>query len=299
MDLFTQLIEEIQRNNESHQKFLANALIQLTDRERQALSTYITFFSENGKAIPYIAECYNSLVRDTINEQFYFIKNKKYRFSTFSEVKSEVYFNDDFMEKYMIGLGISTFLWPQHLKIHRFFLDRLPRNNPGTYLEIGPGHGFYFIDAMKNTEYSFFEGIDISPKSIWLTNTIIGSGLFGRFDNYRVYLADFSQFNPDKTYDAIVMGEVLEHVENPLSLLDKIYLITNKNSFIFITTVINAPAIDHIYLFDSINSIKELIFKAKLFIKDILIAPANEKLSIEKNIEKKFPINVALVLSKN
>jgi len=299
MDLFTQLIEEIQRNNESHKKFLANALIQLTDKEQQALSSYIAFFLKNGKDIPYIAECYNSLVRDTISEQMYFIRNKKYRFSTFSEVKSAVYFNDDFMEKYMIGLGISMFLWPQHLKIHRFFLEKLPCDKSGIYLEIGPGHGFYFIDAMKKTAYSFFEGIDISPKSIWLTNTIIKSGLFGKFDNYHVFLADITQFHPDKTYDAVVMGEVLEHVENPLSVLYKIYSISNQNSFIFITTVINAPAIDHIYLFDSINSIKELIFKAKLSIKDILLAPANDKLSIEKNLERKFPINVALVLSKN
>jgi 2-polyprenyl-3-methyl-5-hydroxy-6-metoxy-1,4-benzoquinol methylase len=237
-------------------------------------------------------------VRDINNEQMYFVKNNKYRYSTFAEVESKVYFNDDFMEKYMTGLGISQFLWQQHLKIHRFFLGKLPCHKAGTYLEIGPGHGYYFIDAMRKTKYSFFEGIDISPKSILLTNTIISSGLFGSFDNYSLYQADITRFNTDKTYDAIVMGEVLEHVENPLLLLNKIYALANKDSFIYITTVINAPAIDHIYLFDSMGPIEELIRKANFSINDILMAPADDTLSLEKNMKRKFPIVVALILSK-
>jgi 2-polyprenyl-3-methyl-5-hydroxy-6-metoxy-1,4-benzoquinol methylase len=299
MDLFDSLIDEILRNNEIHRSFLTNSLRQLTEEEKQTLSNYISFFIKDGKSIPYIAECYNTMVKDTVTEQIFFLKNKKYRYSRFSEVESTVYLNDDYMEKYMIGLGVSSFLWPQHLKIHRFFLDKMPSNNPGTYLEIGPGHGFYFMDAMKKTKYSFFEGIDISPKSISMTNGIIDSGLFGKFDNYSVYQADFIQFNPGKTYDAIVMGEVLEHVENPSFFLEKIYSIANKDSFIYITTVINAPAVDHIYLFDSPDSLKELILKAKLSVKEMLLAPANENMSVEKHLEKKLPIVVALILLKS
>ena len=95
------------------------------------------------------------------------------------------------------------------------------------------------------------------------------------------------------------MGEVLEHVEDPLIFLNKIHSIAKKDSFIFITTVINAPAIDHIYLFDSIESIKELIIQAKFSIKEMLLVPASENMSIQKNLEKKFPIDVALILLKD
>lgn len=299
MDLFNNLIDEIAINNESHQTFLTNAVRQLTEKEKQTLSTYISFFINDGKSIPYIAECYNSMVKSVVNEQIYFLKNKKYRYSRFSEVASDIYFNDDYMGKYMIGLGISQFLWPQHLKVRRFFLDKLPCNNQGTYLEIGPGHGFYFIEAMKKSNFTFFYGIDISPQSILLTNKIISSGIFGEFNNYSLIQEDITQFKSDRTYNAVIMGEVLEHVENPLLLLNKINSIVDDKSFIFITTVINAPVIDHIYLFDSMESINELMAKAKFLIKELFLAPAYEKLSIEKNLEKKLPINVTLILAKN
>jgi 2-polyprenyl-3-methyl-5-hydroxy-6-metoxy-1,4-benzoquinol methylase len=298
MDLFSSLIDEILRNNETHRVFLTNALRQLNEDEKQTLSTYISFYIKDGKSLPYIAECYNSLVKDVVNEQIYFLKNKKYRYSRFSEVESNVYFNDVFMEKYMIGLSVSQFLWPQHLKIRRLFLDKLPCKQTGSYLEIGPGHGFFFIEAMKRSGFSFFHGIDISPKSILLTNTIISSGIFGQFNNYSLTQEDFTQFKSDKTYGAVIMGEVLEHVEDPLQLLNKINSIVDDKSFIFITTVINAPVIDHIYLFDTVESIEKLVEKAEFSIKELFLAPVYERYSIEKNLEKKLPIDVALILAK-
>ena len=298
MDIFAKLIEEIQRNNESHLKFLTNALIQLTDEEKQDLSFYIVFLIEEGNSIPYIAECYNTLVNEVVGEQLFFLKYKKYRFSKFSEVESQVYFNNEYMEKYMIGLGISTFLWPQHMKIRRFFLKNLPCDNNGDYLEIGPGHGFNFMNAMKKTSYSFFEGVDISPKSVSLTNKIIKSNFFGKFENFSIFQGDFTKFVPEKRYDAIVMGEVLEHVEKPELLLEKIHSIANDDSFIFLTTVINAPVIDHIYLFNSIESIEKIITDANFKIKQIFLAPAYDKYSIEENLKKKLPIDVAIILYK-
>jgi len=298
MDLFTELIEEIQKNNESHCRFLQNSLNQLTKEEEQILSSYITFLVQDGKSIPYIAECYNKLVTDVVKEQLFFLKHKRYRFSKFSDVESHVYYNDTFMEKYMIGLGISTFLWPQHLKIHRFFLKSLPLNAKGNYLEIGPGHGFFFMDAIKRSAYTFFEGIDISPKSVLLTNKMIKSNFFGGFENYSIVQADFTRFTPEKKYDAIIMGEVLEHVERPDFLLRKIHSIANYDSFIFLTTVINAPVIDHIYLFDSIESIEKMMSDAHFSIQEIFLAPAYDKYSIEDNLNKKLPIDLALILKK-
>jgi 2-polyprenyl-3-methyl-5-hydroxy-6-metoxy-1,4-benzoquinol methylase len=298
MDVFAVLIDEIREKNVSHRRFLENALRYLTDDEKQILDSYITFLIHEGKSIPYIAECYNSLVNAVVAEQFYFIKHKKYRFSKFSEVESLVYFNDEFMEKYMIGLGISTFLWPQHLKIHRFFLNKLPLNIEGNYLEIGPGHGFYFMNAMKISSYRYFEGIDISPKSVLLTNNILKSNFFGKFENFSIRQGDFIQFPSNKKYDAVVMGEVLEHVENPGSFLEKIHTITHDGSFIFITTVINAPVIDHIYLFDSIESLENLIISAGFKIKEMFLSPAYDRYSIEDNMKKKLPIDVAIVLLK-
>jgi 2-polyprenyl-3-methyl-5-hydroxy-6-metoxy-1,4-benzoquinol methylase len=297
MDFFSELIKEILNENESHRRFLTNALNFLTDDEKRSLASYIAFLSQEGKSITYIADCYNSLVNDVVKEQLYFLKHKKYRFSKYTEVEAQIYLNDEYMEKYMIGLGISTFLWPQHLKIYRFFINSLPRDDTGNYLEIGPGHGFYFMDAMKNTAYTSFDGIDISPKSIFLTNRIIKSNFFGKFDNYRIFQSDFTKFKSEKKYDAIIAGEVLEHVERPDLLLRKIHSIANKESFIFLTTVINAPAVDHIFLFDSIESIEKLVSETGFTIKKIFFSPAYNKFSIDENLKKKLPIDVALILS--
>lgn len=297
MSPITLLIEHIQNMNESHKNFLSNALNQLTDSEKEDLILYIDFLVDRGNSVKYIADCYNTLVKDVVEEQLFFFRNKKYRFSKFSEVETNVYFNNCYMEKYMIGLGISIFLWPQHLKIRRFFLKNLPRDKKGDYLEIGPGHGFFFMNSMRYSGFSFFEGVDISPKSVLLTNEIISSNYFGQFKNYSVFQGDFMQYSPTKKYDAIIMGEVLEHVERPDLMLKKIQSIANKNAFIFITTVINAPVIDHIYLFNSIESIEKVVRESDFFIKDLFLAPANERLSINKNLERNLPIDVAAILT--
>jgi len=58
------------------------------------------------------------------------------------------------------------------------------------------------------------------------------------------------------------MGEVLEHVEQPVELLKKLHALLDDNGKIFITTPTNAPAIDHIYLFNNAEDIREVIIKA-------------------------------------
>jgi trans-aconitate methyltransferase len=55
---------------------------------------------------------------------------------------------------------------------------------------------------------------------------------------------------------------VLEHVEDPVRLLEKLYELLDENGKVIITTPTNAPAIDHIYLFKNAEDIREVIRKA-------------------------------------
>ena len=98
-------------------------------------------------------------------------------------------------------------------------------------------------------------------------------------------------------YDAIVMGEVLEHVEEPQVFLEKIRDLATDDAFIFITTPINAPAVDHIYLFDSLESIESIVAAAGLAVRESQMIPYPGQ-SVDESLEQVLPINVTLVLEK-
>lgn len=293
-----ELRADIVRRNPLQIDFLEESLGQVAMEELNDLDAYIAFAHTLGLDVAYLGECYDLIVKDTLREQMYFQRHGKYRYSSFDEVAHSVYFDDEYMRKYMHGLAITSYLWPNHRELHRYFVDRLPTGLMGHYLEIGPGHGVYMMSAMRKCAFERFDGIDISPTSVEMTNALLGSGHFGSFSNYSVFEQDFLAGNiPDATYNAVVMGEVLEHVEQPDVFLETIARIATDDAFIFITTPINAPAIDHIYLFESWESIQELVTRTGLSVRDKLLVPY-PGLSVEESEAQSLPINVAMVLAK-
>ena len=114
----------------------------------------------------YLVESYNTIVNDTLMEQMFFKENKRYRWSRFDELAHTVYFDDTYMRKYMYGLAITSFLWPNHVALHDFFLSTFPQGRKGTYLEIGPGHGYYFMQSARLGNFDRLLGVDISAASV-------------------------------------------------------------------------------------------------------------------------------------
>ena len=292
------LTEAIVRINPLQRAFIEESMIDVRDDELRDLDAYIRFAESVGIATDVLAESYDLIVKDTLREQMYFQRHGRYRYSTFDEVASSVYFNDEYMRMYMHGLAITAYLWPNHRALHRYFVDAIPTDKDGRYLEIGPGHGVFMMCAMRKTGFSQFEGIDISPTSVEMTRTLLGSGLFGNFTGWEIFEQDFFASDMGNGgYSAVVMGEVLEHVEDPGQFLRQINSVSTDDAFIFITTPINAPAIDHIYLFDSVESIEALVSDAGLTVQDSLQVPY-PGLSVEESTVQKLPINVAMVLGK-
>lgn len=100
------------------------------------LVNYIRLYGKAGISIPDIADSYAMFLRETMKEQIYFSKHKKYRYRTYEEVKDKVYNNPDFMRKYMVGLELSTVLWPNHVAIYEFFqqfIDTCVSTRGGTW----------------------------------------------------------------------------------------------------------------------------------------------------------------------
>jgi len=166
------------------------------------------------------------------------------------------------------------------------------------YLEIGPGHGEYFITAMQNTNFQKYTAIDISKASVELTLDYIHYSMPNTDKKYEVICEDVFRYRTSELFDMVVMGEILEHVENPSAFLHRIYQLASDNAKIFITTAINAPQVDHICLFSSMKEVIDLIKSENFLIVDLIAVNANN-LPIEKAEKKKVAINVGFILKKN
>ena len=293
------LIDNILEANPMHRKFLDHSMADIQEEELHHLDRYLSFCTEQGLTLSYMAESYLTIVEDTLREQIYFMKHKNYRHSSYQDVANDVYHNDEYMNRYMYGLAMTAFLWPNHLGMARFFNETLPRDRKGHYLEIGPGHGYYIMSAMQSAAFDHFTGIDISESSIKQSRSIIDYFAPECKDRYALRCMDFLDANnlEENSFDSIVMGEVLEHVETPDIFLQRIASLAKKDAFIFITTCVNAPAIDHIYLWRTTADLEEMIEDNGLKITKPLRLPYEGK-TLEESEAEDLAINVAYVLEK-
>ncbi|MEI6268139.1 MAG: class I SAM-dependent methyltransferase [Methylococcaceae bacterium] len=296
IDLIEKFRDEVVKTNSLQRRVLDIAVNNLNPTNRAMLVAYIEYCLEVGTSLQYLASSYDLIVKDTLSNQVYFQRHGKYKHTTYSEVANSVYNNKDYMNKYMHGLALSAFLWANHAQMLNFFRDEIPRTKSGKYLEIGPGHGFFMMEAMRLSHYDSFLGVDISETSVNLTKSILNSSKFGKFKNFEIICSDFLAWNNEDKFDAIVMGEVLEHVESPKAFLHKIRSLSKSDGYIYLTTAINAPAVDHIYLFNSSAEVTDMIESCGFIIKKLLLIPYLDK-TIEESEKLKLPMNISIVLS--
>jgi 2-polyprenyl-3-methyl-5-hydroxy-6-metoxy-1,4-benzoquinol methylase len=282
-----------------HSPFVGRALAGLTADEMDRFEQYLRFCAANGATVDYIADSYLTVVQDTLAEQMYFLRHGSYRHSKFEQVAGFVYNNSHYMHSYMHGLVVTAFLWPNHVKMARFFAEHLPRDRRGSYLEIGPGHGYYMMTAASQSSYDDFTGVDISQASIAQTDALLRFFAPDVVSRVALRHCDFldAEMLPRTSFDAIVMGEVLEHVERPELFLSRIAELARPGAFIFVTTCINAPAIDHIFLWRAVEDLASVILQSGLKIDKELRLP-HDGATLEQAMTQKLSINVAYVLQK-
>ena len=291
-------LDIVAKKNVFQSKYLDNSLSDITSDEIIKLENLLNFYILREQcSIEEITDKYLNHIFSLVEEQRYFVEFGRYRFSTYTEVEN-YYKDSDYMSNYTVALGLSTYLWRLHRDLNRLFVTLCKSiGKSEMYLEIGPGHGEYFVYAMKNTNFQQYTAVDISKTAVELTNDYVKYSMSDTDKHYEIICEDIFKYEPQKLFDMIVMGEVLEHVENPNAFLHRIYQLASDNATIFITTAINAPQCDHIYLFNNLKEITDLIEREKFTIIDSVIVNANN-LPLEKAEKRKVAINVGFILKK-
>ncbi len=269
------ITENIAKKNPLHAKKIKNTLKVYSEKDLQRiehfLKKYVKYLTKINKDLEYGINCYLQMIADLTYEQVRFMETGKYSCNSFEEARQKVYNNPQVMESYMNALVLSQFLWQHHYRIFSYFIDSLPqyKKKIKRYLEIGAGHGLFTAEAARILEDdTYFEVVDISPASIKMAAEFI--------DNSKIRYTQEDVFNLDTEakFDFISMGEVLEHVENPVKLLSKLRKLLNDDGLCFITAPANAPAIDHIFLFKNEDDIISTIHAADMRIIDKICAYA-------------------------
>lgn len=263
LPLLRYTVDTISKHNPIHGKKLTKTLSVMDDvyfRDTESfLVRYRNILEQEGQNIDFAIQCYLKMLADISYETVAFVRSGQYSSTSLAEVNERVYGKPDVMNSYLHGLILRQFLFVQNYKIWRFFSEVFQKTGPHIkhYLEVGGGHGLFLSEALTHSaKGTIFSLLDISETSLNLSRRMVDN------NNVNYILSDIFNFQPENKFDFICMGEVLEHVENPVALLEKLRSMLSADGVLFLTTVTNAPAIDHIYLFRNTSEIHEVIHKA-------------------------------------
>jgi 2-polyprenyl-3-methyl-5-hydroxy-6-metoxy-1,4-benzoquinol methylase len=291
------LIDTVIARKPMHRKFLNTTVSKLSEAEQAEAEHYIAFLQLQGHTTDSLAASYLTIVDDTFREELHFRETGRYRCSSYAEAAAAVYHNPEYMQRYMVGLALSSFWWINHVELRRFFTSHISGRKGVLYREVGPGHGLYFLEAMRTSNFERYEGVDISETSVAMTRHIIDSGHFGRFAKANVMQADFLAGEQREAADMLVMGEILEHVETPGRFLACAHACTTPEASIFLTTCFNSPAVDHIYNPGSMAALEQLVQAEGFAVTASLVIP-KQGTTLAQCEADRLPVNVAMVLKK-
>jgi len=113
----------------------------------------------------------------------------------------------------VLALKINNGLHPKHrlLKYHKFFLKNIKKGD--RVLDLGCGNGFLTFRLAQKAK--FILGIDLNPKNIAFARKKFSAA------NIKYKVADITRIKK-QNFDVIVLSNVLEHIPNRVSFLQKI-----------------------------------------------------------------------------
>ena len=295
-----QLLQYIYERNSGQEKKLTEFLKEpgVLGELDHFLNNYAGFMDKNGITLSDLGEAYLKMVDEMCTARLEFTRTGKYPMQTQEEAIKDVYDNKKVMTGFMLGLGLSQFLWRQHFDLFKFYRNSIAhlRDN-GRFLEVGSGHGLFLSELLKVIKESPVDVVDISETSIHISREIIQALHPEALSRLKFIHQDVQSYDTPMKYNFITMGEVLEHVANPLDILKSLQALLAENGRIYISTCTNCPTLDHVYHYETLDEIREMVNEAGFAIESEVIAPA-ECCSMERLIKKKIDIVYGAILKR-
>lgn len=225
------------------------------------------FVADRGGALTDEMEAFASVSIDFLRLQARFMKSGRYaRAGDAASLVEDLYNDESKMHGYYLdGLALTYALWPNHARMIRFMAEQfLPRLRPGDrVVEVGVGHGLLaalMFDAQPDLHYV---GVDISPSSLdYAAAALTRTGV----DPERITMVHADATSGELVrlagaggFDALICCEVLEHVDHPDTLLSSLIAALAPGRPAFISTVANMEAEDHIYLYNDVDEIRQML----------------------------------------
>lgn len=247
-----------------------------------------------------LADAYARLIGEVMMCRMQFMRTGTYALDSQAEAMKHVYDNASQMIPYMLGLAVSQYMWQSHYKLLGFYKHCVQIQNPkGRFLEVGSGHGI-FVNylASQIAPEATLDVVDISPVSIAMSKDLLSATNPTAFKRIRFTESDVMDYSMEAPYDFIGMGEVLEHVEAPVDILKALRRLASNSGSVYVTTCVNCPAIDHVYLFRSVDEIREVITKAGFAVAEEIVVPSEDSKPLEYHAKHKLDILYGALLKK-
>jgi SAM-dependent methyltransferase len=218
----------------------------------------------------------------------------RYECASFEEGRREVYDNPEVMEGYYLdGLYLSLVLWPNHYRMLRYFLDQftpwLPEN--GRFLELPVGSGTYATYGLLGKPGWTGLGVDISASALAYSRQLMQHWQLSRLE---IAFGEGQKNLPweNGAFDAVITGELLEHLDDPASFLKECVRVTKPGGFLFVTTAIYAASVDHVFMFEDVASVNAMISASGANLWSYLALPVRTG----DTIRSRVPTNFAAIL---
>jgi 2-polyprenyl-3-methyl-5-hydroxy-6-metoxy-1,4-benzoquinol methylase len=196
-----------------------------------------------------------------------FLQTGRYARTSASDLVDELYDDDEEMNGYYLdGLAMTYVLWPNHVSLLDLLVTSfVPELAPEcSLLEIGPGHGLLGHAVLANVEGIEYTALDISRPALEYVNHAYEAWGHAKRTLVNGDATDLADVSIPTGVDAIICCEVLEHVDDPLSILEAIRERLAIDGLAFVSTVANLEALDHVYLYTDLDHIRRHIHEAGL-----------------------------------
>jgi 2-polyprenyl-3-methyl-5-hydroxy-6-metoxy-1,4-benzoquinol methylase len=235
-------------------------------------------------------------------EELHFRRHGRYRLDKFEDALRTVYANGAFMNRYMNGLLASDVLWVNHCQaLQHYATAFLPGLRAGSHLlEIGPGHGLLLFLASEAPNIGKISAWDVSDTSLKMSQhalQVLEARRPVTFESRNIFDPSIMSPQNEGLFDAVVLSEVLEHLEQPEQAVKVLLHLCKPNGRVWINVPANSPAPDHLYLVNEPAEAERLVQGVGFNVIDAAHYPMTG-VTLDRAIKQKLTINCVIAAER-